>query len=642
MSEGEKNRLLPIVAGVLVVLALAAAVFLVFLRVPPGRQALTEALMAADLAYEDGNRYLFRQELLRASRHAVSAANWKRILMMAAQELPNASRPSDYRLFTVLAGRAAASLPGNEDFQAYWAWALTRGGNDKKALRAAGVLAGTRWDFLYNEIYLKKSIEKNGGSLEQFLADIEKTGDPDFLSQAAALTGSAELTADAALMYMRLGLRDKAYSEARRLMDGNRHWNRPDTMRRTGIVRAMAAVAQDAGYMDDSVRWLSLQVEENRRRRALSWQNMELLGQLHWENYQMTNAEQSLLNARDAWAEAMDILREEGNGKPLPDNAWKLWLNMAVVEQSVGNILASHRLLDEALELFPESSEVKAAWALEMNKKEPALARRLIRQASRESDDPVLEITHLALEPEFLSPRLYEGRLWSLFEAVVKNGSTIDGEKARLVTEYLLDYMRSRNDFTSIEVAVERYIKAYPEQKWILAWKLASDASRGMGIINLVPREPSTLSVYSQFKEMAYATANPLALYDSALFALMCARELTEARELFFDAAFGKQQESGISSDAVILAVLESLAIPQERIKLKAELRSDLKEERKRLLSSGRQGIQARAQAGSILNSLISQLNEDARNALDAAMEKSENLTDKNKKVLNNLGEEIL
>ena len=86
--------------------------------------------------------------------------------------------------------------------------------------------------------------------------------------------------------------------------------------------------------------------------------------------------------------------------------------------------------------------------------------------------------------------------LWELFEAVTITDESVHSSDGRAITSFLLDYMAYRKNYSSIDVAVERYRKAYPDETWILSWRLAADASRGFGTIDLISPIGFSISLY--------------------------------------------------------------------------------------------------------------------------------------------------
>ena len=624
MLEGSGNRILPVLAAVLVSVSLALLVVLLVIREPEDRR-FDAYLRDAEFALQNGNVREVRRTVLVASRDAISARNWQDLLSVAFRALPDNPAPGDYKLFSTVSGRAAAAIPGEERFRAWWSWALMRQGSLDRAKDAADTLENSQWHPLVAEITLKSAIGSEPEDLDGFISRINPEDDPEFLESAAALSSSAELAFDAALLYMRSGRTDRAYALVDEVMSGSRfRWSRPDMADRQGVALASSSMAQDYGDRQSAIAWLEGRMERDRERRAVGWEELQMLGDLYWESFLLQGREIYRSKASDSWREAMDIVRDASAAGLAPPSSWRLWVNQAVLEDSRGRVRESNRLLDEALILYPGSHEVKASWALEMENEEPALARRLARDAWQESGNPVLGITAMRLDPEYVSPRLYEARLWNLFESATLPDSGLQGADSRIIAVFLLEYMTSRKNYSSIDVAVDRYIKAHEDSDWILAWRLAADAARNWGTINLVPAAEGGMSLYEKMRDDVRSEGSWRGLHDSAMFAVMVARELDDAAERYA----GPYSEGGggdpVSLDAAIMADLEPLmnraSIKEEpigdRLKLLFDSRADTGGERQRLSGSGRRGIAARADMAQALRSGSRRLREEALESL--------------------------
>ena len=631
MNDGRGGRVLTILAAVLMLVALAVSLGIILLRIPENRK-FDESILSVEFARSDGSQILLKRELLRASRHAVSASNWRRILAISADSIPGNPSSGDYKLFTVLAGRASSSVPGDNEFSAYWIWGLLRSGDTAKAARHIGSIDGDEWSSLRAEIKLKTAVGDSEEDINMFLSGIEERPDPEFLAHAAMMTESAELTFDAALLYMLNGKPGKAYEMADILMRNERRWADPGNFARRGVAAALAGIAHDAGYKDEAIKWLTIRLDDTRRRRASSWESLQILGDLYWEQYLLQGNMKYRDYAGETWNEAVDIIRTADNDFVLPDDSWRLWVNLAVLENSAGNYRLSKEILNDALVLFPDRDEVKAAWAREYWEAEPALARRLIRSAMSGTSDPVLGITVMKVDPEAVTPRLYESRLWELFETVTSGDGIVQSADGRILTTFLLDYMASRKNLTSVDVAIDRYLKTYPDDKWILSWRLAADAARGMALIDLVAPAAGENSPYEDFRIMARAENSWRALHDSALYAMLASDEIKKLSRLFPETA------ARADPDILEATILETLkpymylshisGTPlEDRINNLLKSREDLSDFGKNLKSSGKRGLSARSRAAAVLNESYSSLLVNALEDLSLAGTSAENLT---------------
>ncbi len=633
MNNGRGSRILPILAAGLIMVALAVILTIVILRIPDNRK-FEESILSVELALNDESYNLVKKELLRASRHAVSSDNWRTLLKLSAASLPENPSENDYNLFTVLAGRASSSLPGLDEFSAYLTWGLLRSGDTKKAAEYLELIRDDKWSSLRTEIKLKTAVGDSEEDVQNFIKGIEDGTDPEFLSHAALLTDSAELTFDAALLYMLNGNPAKAYVLAGILMDKKRHWSSEETISKRGVETALAEIAYDAGEKNNAMEWLSRRIDDTSRRRSVSWESLQFLGDLYWDRYLLQGSPSDLKNAGRFWDDSMSIILPDRNN--LPEDSWRLWVNLAVQKESSGDSRGSREILTEALVLFPGRSEVKSAWARARSEDEPALARRLIRTSMSGQSDPVLEITGMEIDPEAITPRLYEARLWNLFEAVTSDDQSIQSVDGRILTTFLLDYMISRKNFSSVDVAIDRYLKLFPDEKWILSWRLAADADRGMALIDLIPPMQGSSAPYDDFRIMAVAENSWRAIHDSALFSIMASDEISELLKHYPHVINASGDFDPEIAEAIILNYLKPFsALPQftgtpfeDRMDKLLKNRSDLTN------SEYIKGDTARRNAGMALQALSSSLLRTSLDDLSNIDKLNINLADRDRAAL--------
>lgn len=653
------GRPLRITAILLIVMALALILALLLTRAADG-SVLDEALLSARFAVEKGDFSPARRELLRASRHALSAAHWREILRLAAALIPAEAEPSDYRLFAVLAGRAAAALPGNEDLAAYMVWGVLRTGRTPRALRYAETLRSPRWSSLRAEVRLAALSEEDSERLRSLSGGNILGMDGEYLEYAASLTESAELSVNAALLYMLRGESARASALAQEVMAGNRRWYDPETFVRRGIPGALGRIAYDAGDFRTAVSWIQSAVDDARRRRGVNWRDLQLLGDIHWEMYILQGRSAHRDAAADAWYGAKSIaLPSEVTPSP-PEDSWKILINLASAEAASNSSRRANELLTEALTRFPERSEVKAAWARANMHRNPAMARRIVVNpetagaqtsgAPPASQTAVLDMAALQINPEALTPRRYSARLWDIFRIAVQTPPAINPADARIIAAALLEYLASIEDYASVDAAAARYLRAYPRDHWVIAWRLAADSSLGTALINLIAENPETESSYSAFRSLVRSTRSPRGLHDAALFAAAAADELKQLARTIPESpspapssALGSAPSAGIYADAAVLSSPAVNAHPsRERIALLEKNRGDLVKITRELRSPRRAGSAARASAKAGILTRIDTLYSNALEDLALAAGASDEIPPKDRAALLYLQARIL
>ena len=659
MTRTGGGRPLRITAILLIVMALALILALLLTRAADG-SVLDEALLSARFAVEKGDFSPARRELLRASRHALSAAHWREILRLAAALIPAEAEPSDYRLFAVLAGRAAAALPGNEDLAAYMVWGVLRTGRTPRALRYAETLRSSRWSSLRAEVRLAALSEEDSERLRSLSNGNILGMDGEYLEYAASLTESAELSVNAALLYMLRGESARASALAREVMAGNRRWYDPETFVRRGIPGALGRIAYDAGDFRTAASWIQSAVDDARRRRGVNWRDLQLLGDIHWEMYILQGRSAHRDAAADAWYGAKSIaLPSEVTPSP-PEDSWKILINLASAEAASNSSRRAHELLTEALTRFPERSEVKAAWARANMHRNPAMARRIVVNpetsgaqtagAPQASPNAVLDMAALQINPEALTPRRYSARLWDIFRIAVQTPPAINPADARIIAAALLEYLASIEDYASVDAAAARYLRAYPRDHWVLAWRLAADSSLGTALINLIAENPETESSYSAFRSLVRSTRSPRGLHDAALFAAAAADELKQLARTIPESpspapssALGSAPSVGIYADAAVLSSPAVNAHPsRERIALLEKNRGDLVKITRELRSPRSAGSAARASAKAGILTRIDTLYSNALEDLALAAGASDEIPPKDRAALLYLQARIL
>ena len=376
MKKREIGRLFPILIALFLLTSLASAFLVFFLWKTPDNQQFEESFLAAEVAAAENQRFLSNRALIRASRHAISVKHWKQILGLSAQKLPMAPTTRDYRLFVKLAGRAASGVAGNQDFAAYLVWGELRSGKIRRAEKALDGLSLSAWPSLQAEVRIAAYLSDNDQSLEDFYLELESKSDAEFFEQVAELTRSAALTVDAALAYMEIGQPAKALELSQEALSGNRWWGNPRTPYYRGIFTGLSRIAYDAADTGTAVTWLEMGLADARERRAVFWEDLQFLGDIFWEKHRTQARADYLIKARELWYEALDTVYPESSASP-PEDSWKIWLSLSVLEGSAGSNRQSEELLRDALILFPDRSEVKAAWARKHADTNPGLARRL-------------------------------------------------------------------------------------------------------------------------------------------------------------------------------------------------------------------------------------------------------------------------
>ena len=663
MTRTREGRPLRITAILLILTALALILALLLTRAADG-SVLDEALLSARFAVEKGDFSSARRELLRASRHALSSAHWREILRLAAALIPPEAEPSDYRLFAVLAGRAAAALPGNEDLTAYMVWGVLRTGRTSRAIGYAEALRSPRWSSLRAEVRLAALSEEDSQRLRSLSDGNILAMDGEYLEYAASLTESAELSVNAALLYMLRGESGRASALAEEVMAGNRRWYDPETPVRRGIPGALGRIAYDAGDSRTAASWIQSAVDDARRRRGVNWRDLQLLGDIYWEMYTLQGRSAHREAAADAWYGAKSIaLPSEVNPSP-PEDSWKILINLASAEAASNSSRRADELLTEALTRFPERSEVKAAWARANMHRNPAMARRMVVNpalpaaqlpgASPAAQTAVLGIAALQINPEALTPRRYSARLWELFQIAVQTPPVISPADARIIAAALLEYLASIEDYASVDAAAARYLRAYPRDHWILAWRLAADSSLGTALINLIAENPETKSSYSAFRSLVRNTRSPRGLHDAALFAAAAADELRQlartipesplsAPALSPSPGSAPAPSAAIYADAAILSSPAVRAHPsRERIALLEKNRGALAKITRELGSPRSTGSAARAAAKAAILTRIDTLYSNALDDLALAAGASDEIPPKDRAALLYLQARIL
>ena len=617
-DKNQQKQLLIILASILAVLAMSLVLVLIIMRAPDNLR-LEDALLSAEIAVSHSDDRIAVPALLTASRYAISANHWRKILRLAARLMPEEPRGRDYNLIATLAGRAATALPGNQEILAFLSWTRLRSGQIKKALKASKTLQYGEWFSLWSEIQLAAFLDKDNKTLAEYARELASQTDSKFFEQAAKLTGSAELAVDAALAYMSEGNKVQAAKLSTDISTGQFNWYNPHSLQKYGAYGALSRIDYESGKIDTAIQWLESGLIEARQQRTFLWEDIQFLGDLYWMQYRKGGNPASLDKARQLWYETKDFLYPALKND-LPANAWRIWLSLAALEDADGNKRISESILLEALTVFPENSVIKTTWARKHAVDKKDLARQLI---NTDKADPVLIAAALQLDPEILTPRLYEARIWELFVNIVSDKNltnTISLTEVRQVAAFVLEYMVSRSRYEFLDVALDRYRQQFPNDSWILGWQLSADAARGMAIIDLIRPDIQNESPYMEFRRYATEEGGSLALYDSALFAYLTARELEQIVKTTSSAS-GSADMNFLEPILLNTAIsgMEMKSTLADRISVLEKNRTDLDKPRK-LLKKSKSDLQRASARAALLfeqNTLLDNALADINTALE-------------------------
>ncbi len=534
MKNHKSVRFLPILIVVLILLTQSLTAYLLLFRRTADDRKFDETMQAVEAAVLENRNLRAGWEMLQASRHAVTVMQWKQLLRSAALQLPEDAQYKNYRLLERLAYRAKNVLPDNQDVTAFLVWTQLRSGRIKKAEKTAVNLSGNVWPTLLAELKILAYLDEEDLEMEDFYRRIESDLNAEFLEEVAEITQSAVLTVDAALARMRDGETDRALELAKESISGNRWWKNLEFPFHHNLYSALGRLAYDARDTESAVTWLNTGIQDGRSRRMVYWKDLQFLGDIYWKQYRLQGRSDYRNQARKLWYEALRIVYPDLTAS-IPENSWKLWINLSILESTEGNNRQSEVLLRDALTIFPDQSEVKSAWAVKNADDNPGLASRLLRSDPNQPTDYVSAIAALKVDPTSLPPHLYEAGLWELFNEITIEKSTVQPVDIRTLTTFLLEYLSIRKDFSSIDIVVDRYRKYFPDETWILSWRLASDASRYTAIIDLIPAQAGELAVYNEFREFVRREKSWRGLHDTALYALMASQELISIADGFIE-----------------------------------------------------------------------------------------------------------
>ena len=568
-----------ILALVLLLILFLMFYFLFFVDPVPRTNGFAVSLDAAGNALSRGRTDVFRREIMRSGKYAVEIEEWKELLALTA----SAVEDEDYRLFSTMAGRAVVQNPGNDDLLAYWVWSLLRNGNVRKAVQYAPALDESRWNTLQAEVRIKSLSGGGDDDLQIFSKQINEKLDPDFFSYASSLSGSAELAVDAALMYMQTGNRRKAYEIAWAVMNDNRNWYSVERIPQSII--AMAKIAYEGEYFDDAANWLSSLGEDI----GWKWQDAQFAGDVYWQRYSLGGEKEDAIKSLIYWNKAINTIKE--NDEKLPQSSWRIWLNRVLALNELHSLERAGESLQEALTVFPEKSQVKAAWAIANAEFFPSLAWQFLQSRER---DPALEFAKMKIAPVPENPRVYESDLWQLFNEVTEQDKILKTD-SRNITLFLMDYLWKQNDFSSMDIVISRYQNSFGNEDWMLPWIILNDVARNVPVINLLPEGAEKKSNYERIRQIARKRMEWKVLHDVVLYALFAVQNLYDIQSTYT----AQSGESGASVSsfeaAVLLWLLDTIdteesvnPVLEHRISLISTERQDLIEEVEELKQKGR------------------------------------------------------
>jgi hypothetical protein len=420
MADKKSRGILTVLAIFLFLLAFSLSLFLFFYRIPR-LESINYYLTQSDELYEAGKYRQAGDMLEKASSFTQGYGDWKRIIKRGY----NISLKSqDYGLYSKFAERGVKLYQGNEEFWVYYLTSLLWSGKYDQLLKYKDRLSGGSYPTIQAEIRLTEeslSIDESLKPFEGVMERLEGERDGEFYELVGDISGIDDLWADAVIIWMGLGDKERAKEAALNIQNPNDY------------LQLLGLMYWDRKEWDKAVDFLNRQDildKENHNRR---WNLNNILGDGYLLLNDWEKAEYHYLTSRE--------IMEEDNWRPM--------VNRAMIYEQAGIWKEASRIILEALSLYGNQRDVVLYFLDNWQDTYPVRAERVVRAYLYSNPyDVEVKLEQFTSFPEEMSPERYRAFLWNLFN----NNS--GNEK---VVQYLLWYMAVLGDFDSMQIIMERH-----------------------------------------------------------------------------------------------------------------------------------------------------------------------------------------
>ncbi|MBN2627700.1 MAG: tetratricopeptide repeat protein, partial [Spirochaetales bacterium] len=397
--------------------------FLFYYRIPR-LESINYYLTQSDELFKEGQYRRSEDMLEKSSSFAQGRSDWLRIIKRSYL----LSRESgDWETYRNYAERAVKLYQGSEEMWSYYLTSLLWTGRYDKAMKYEERLNDERFSSIAAEIRLTReslNIDETKPPYKGVLDRLYWERDADFYTLIGTIAQIDDLKADAVMLWMGLGEKDKALSAALSLKN-------PDA-----YPQILGLMYWDRGDREKALYYLSLQNRLDQKYQNQRWTLNNILG----DGYFLTGDWEK--------AEAHYLTSLEIKGE---DN-WRPFVNRALLYEQKKYYKEASRIILEALPLYSRVREVVLYFLDNWKETFPVRAERVVYSYLQEfPGDVEVRLEQISSFPEEMTPEAYRAFLWELFN---ENSENVK------VTEYLLWYMAVLGDFESMQIIMERHEKA--------------------------------------------------------------------------------------------------------------------------------------------------------------------------------------
>lgn len=405
----------------LVLLLCVGGLYIFVLQV--GRVSVDKLLVQVDEKIED-RQYTEGKKLLRSSRSLnLSRHNWLRVIKRA---YVISKITSDYTVLESVAQKACKSLPGAEEFWAFYTMALLKQNRYAEALVAAENLDSEQFSSLRGEALLSDL----HASEESPLAYAEKTltvaADASYFQKVAQDLKSPVLFYDAAILWLREGLPERALAILPWIGIGGQT---------SAIGRAM--IAYDSGDINRAVQELG-KIDRN-------------LKTTFDPVFLSANLNLATGHYRNAYLGYNQAIRLNRKGD------WRVYQNLAILSWENNDKRQAIQFLRNGLDSFPLQKNLIMTYGYYVNN--TAEVKALVSQyLLRHPLDPEMSIYNLFFFKNQLPPEHQRTDLWTLFNSNLTS---------KALASYMIWFFLSNMNIQDATLTLDRYARAGGDPSWV-------------------------------------------------------------------------------------------------------------------------------------------------------------------------------
>ena len=407
-------------------LLIASALLYLFVQ-QAGRVSVDKLLIQTDQKIQEG-KIAEAKKLLKSSRKMnLSRHNWLRVIDRAYSL---SKSTSDYTVLETVAQRAAKTLPGAQEFWAFYTESLLRQKRYAEAKEAAMKIDSEEFSGLRGEALLSDLHSDQANPLEYAEKSLTTSADASYFQSVAQDLKSPVLFYDAAILWLKSGYPERA----RAILP----WIGVDKQT-PAIGRAM--IAFDSGDVGRAAQ----ELDRIRGKQAASFDEIFLSGSLNLVTGHYRNA-------YDDYNQALTLN---------PKGDWRAYQNLAVLSWENNDPKKSIQYLRSGLKVFPLQKVLLLTYCYYLGNA-PEVKTLLTQYLAKYPLDPEVNIYNLFYFKGQTPPENQTTTLWILLN---------NNPLSKTLISYMVWFFLSNLNVVDANLVLERFANAGGPENWITFYK---------------------------------------------------------------------------------------------------------------------------------------------------------------------------